>query len=87
MKWTPQKTMTSASVCRCLAGQLQRVANEIGKVLNDWQLVVVSQDDSVSLLAQPIDALNELLLSHVPYLFVPAQPPSSPQYLQRKVSA
>ncbi len=40
---------------RRLARQLQRIPDEIGQVLNLGRLVVMSQDDGVALLAQPVD--------------------------------
>ena len=45
MKCTPQKTMNSASVCAGVAGQLERVAPEVGKGQHLVALVVVAQDD------------------------------------------
>ena len=46
MKWTPQKTMNSAS-CRFAASreQLQRVAGEVGELDDLVALVVMAQDD------------------------------------------
>ena len=34
---------------RCLAGELKRIANEVGDVLNLWFLVVVGQDHGIAL--------------------------------------
>jgi hypothetical protein len=47
---------------RCLLRELQRIAHEVGKVLDDGQLVVVRQDDRVALPAQALDAFNQFLL-------------------------
>jgi hypothetical protein len=44
---------------------LQRIAHEVGKVLDDGQLVVVRQDDRVALRAQLLNALNEFLFGQV----------------------
>jgi len=50
---------------RCLLRELQRIAHEVGEVLDDRQLVVVRQDDRVALLAQLLNALDEFLFSQV----------------------
>src|SRR3546814_9070567 len=40
---------------RCLPGQVQAVADEIGQILNDRILIIMGEDDGVTLLAQPVD--------------------------------
>ena len=46
MKWTPAKQMTSALVfCACLR-ELERVADEVGDVLDLGLLVVVREEDA-----------------------------------------
>ena len=49
MKWTPQKTITSASVDGRLAREPERVADVVGDVLDLGHLVVVGEDDRVAL--------------------------------------
>ena len=55
MNLTPQKAITSALGRRRLAAQLQRIADEIGEVLDLGLLVIVREDDGVALLAQALD--------------------------------
>ena len=57
MKCTPQNTMTSASRLRGFARQAERVADEIGDVLDLGPLVVVREDDGVALLRERLDAI------------------------------
>ena len=49
MKWTPQKAMTSRVGRGGLARELERVAGEVGDVLNLGHLVVVREDHRVAL--------------------------------------
>ena len=63
MKWTPQNAITSASVARRLARELQRVAGEVGDVLELGQLVVVGEDDGVALGGERPDLVAELARS------------------------
>ena len=49
MKWTPQKTITSASVLAADLREPERVADEVGHVLDVGHLVVVGEDHGVSL--------------------------------------
>ena len=49
MKWTPQKAITVGVGGRRLAGEPERVAGEVGDVLELGQLVVVGEDDRVAL--------------------------------------
>ena len=55
MKWTPQKTITSASTLRGLARQLERVADEVGHLEDLGTLVVVRQDDGVAVALELLD--------------------------------
>ena len=52
MKWTPQNSITSASVAAACAREAERVADEVGDVLELGQLVVVGEDDGVALRAE-----------------------------------
>ena len=52
MKWTPQKTITSASGVGGLAGEAERVAHVVGDVLDLGHLVVVGEDHGVALLGE-----------------------------------
>ena len=52
MKWTPQKTIAAASVAARLAREAERVADEVGHVLDLGHLVVVGEDDGVALARQ-----------------------------------
>jgi hypothetical protein len=38
-----------------LAGEIEAVAHEIGKILDFGRLVVMGEDDGVALLAEPVD--------------------------------
>jgi len=49
MKWTPQKTIASASVAAAARGEPEAVAEMVGDVLDLRQLVVVGEDDGVPL--------------------------------------
>ena len=49
MKWTPQNTMTSACGLGRGLRQLERVADEVGEVLDLGLLVVVREDHGVAL--------------------------------------
>ncbi len=61
MNLTPQKTITSLSVCRGLAAQVERVAHEIGDGVEQRRLhVVVAEDDGVALDLQPVDLDGDL---------------------------
>jgi hypothetical protein len=44
---------------RCLLGETERIADEIGDVLHLGELVVVSEDDRVALAAETVDSLRE----------------------------
>ena len=60
MKWTPQNTITSALVFgRCLR-ELQRIADEVGEILDLGLLVVVRQDHGVALALERADLGLEL---------------------------
>ena len=48
MKWTPQKAITSDAGRGGLAREPERVADEVGDVLDLGQLVVVGEDDGVA---------------------------------------
>ena len=52
MKWTPQKAITSASVAAAWRERPERVAHEVGHVLDLGHLVVVGEDDGVALLGE-----------------------------------
>ena len=49
MKCTPQNAITSASVARRLLREAERVADEVGHVLDLGQLVVVREDHGAAL--------------------------------------
>ena len=55
MKRTPQKAMTSASVACALRAEIERIANEIGNILQFGPLVIMREDNRVALLAEAID--------------------------------
>ena len=44
----------------CLAREFERIANEIGNVLQFWPLIIMGEDDGVALLAQTIDFLAQI---------------------------
>ena len=52
MKWTPQKAITSRVRGGRLARQAERVAHEVGHVLDLGHLVVVGEDHGVALLGE-----------------------------------
>ena len=64
MKWTPQKTIARASAAPP-AGELQRVADEVGGVLDLGALVVVGQDDGPRLTGQFAYLCVQLCVVHV----------------------
>jgi len=47
MKWTPQKTITSALVFARLLGKPQRITHKIRHVLDLRHLIVVRQNDRI----------------------------------------
>ena len=47
MKWTPQKTMTRPSTAAAFSAELERIADEIGDVLDLAPLIVVGEQDGV----------------------------------------
>jgi hypothetical protein len=55
MKWTPQKTITSASVLAGLLRERERVTDEVGEILDLRILVVVRQKDRVLLALEAPD--------------------------------
>ena len=55
MKCTPQKTIMSALGLRRFARQAERVADEIGDVLDLGALVVVRENDRVALARELLD--------------------------------
>ena len=59
MKWTPQKAITSAVGLRRLAREAERVADEVGHVLELGQLVVVGEDDGVALRGERADLVTQ----------------------------
>ena len=61
MKWTPQKAITVGLGGRRLARELQRVAGEVGDVLDLGHLVVVGQDHRVALGREGADLGAEAL--------------------------
>ena len=68
MKWTPQNSITSASVFAAWRERPERVADEVGHVLQLRQLVVVGEDDGVALGGERPDLLaqaRDLLLAQL----------------------
>ena len=61
MKWTPQKAITEASGGGRLAREAERVADEVGDVLDLGHLVVVGEDHRVALGGQGADLLARSL--------------------------
>ena len=59
MKWTPQKTITEALGGRRLLREAERVADEVGDVLDLGTLVVVGQDHRVALATQAFDPVQQ----------------------------
>ncbi len=55
MKWTPQKTITSASVFAAACAECQAVADDVRDVLDLALLVVVREDDGVQFLLEAAD--------------------------------
>ena len=69
MKWTPQKTMTVGVGGGGLLREPERVADEVGDVLDLGALVVVRQDHRVALVPQPLDPVQKpgpVLCRYVP---------------------
>ena len=60
MKRTPQKAITSASVSRRLAGQIEAVADEIRKVLDLGLLIIMGEDHGVALVLQALDLAKQI---------------------------
>ena len=54
MNRTPAKTMTGRSVSTALPGQVERVSDEVGDILDLRYLVVVREEDGVALLLQAL---------------------------------
>ena len=59
MKWTPQKTMVDCGTFRPDDGELERVADVVGDLLDLRQLVVVGEDHRVLLAGERPDLLLE----------------------------
>ena len=59
MKWTPQKTITSASVSAASSREPERVAHEVGHVLDLGHLVVVGEDHGVALGGERANLLRQ----------------------------
>ena len=59
MKWTPQKTITARVGGGGLLGEPERIADEVGDVLDLGALVVVRQDHRVALVSQPLDPVQK----------------------------
>ena len=62
MKWTPQKTMTSASVAAASCERPEGVAQEVAHLLDLHPLVVVAEDHRVQLRLPAQDPLAQLLV-------------------------
>ena len=60
MKCTPANTMTSACVFFASCASCERVADEVGQVLDLALLVVVGEQDRVALLLEPDDFLVDV---------------------------
>ena len=63
MKWTPQNSITSASVFAACAGEAEGVPDEVGDVLQLGQLVVVGEDHRVALGGERLDLLAQVAIS------------------------
>ena len=60
MKWTPARTMTSASVSNASLGEGERVARDVGRqVIDVRRHVVVGGDDGVALVLEPFDLVDQ----------------------------
>ena len=63
MKWTPQNSITVGVGLRRLAREAERVADEVGDVLELGQLVVVGEDHRVALGGERADLVAQLAIS------------------------
>ena len=61
MKWTPQKAITSASTFWAACASCERVADEVGEVLDLGLLVVVREDHRVALALEARDRGLEIV--------------------------
>ena len=60
MKWTPQKTIISASVAAACAREAERIADVVGDVLHLGPLVVVGEDHGVPSRRERADLVVQL---------------------------